>query len=654
MAALVCDLCGGKLVMGAGGIAVCDSCGMEHSPDRMKEKVQEIKGTVRIDNTHMVTTYLEMTATALEAGNHEEAENYANKVIEIEPRSAKAWFYKGKATGWQTTGRNNRFPESIVNWINAYSFSSLEERDELTDDIKTEAMKISAAILQMKCNSFANFRSADNKDDVTNALNMIEKQFGLLKEKTGIDVYTDAFKVILARTVNTGTVNASDNAAQDFGPENRNRDRYNWNLYTNAQDWCLDLLDKAYSLCSDDDLCHTICKNYIAIAEEVRDSCSYDYSNGIYVEDYSFTQSAKKIRTDTINEWKKKSDNHDPDLRKSNCKKAIEMYGEANRKLAISQYWESHASEKAALDNELAEIERKKANLSAEAANNSDKRQAEQIEGEIATIHSQMNSLGLFKGKERKALAAKIEELSSTKQTCENRWLDTKKQIDSKEMALNKRKSEISQEFTKDRGTAKITPKQCMTVFANGTGIVSALDLVSYHKAILPDGFAVKGDGNEAIENYSQSILINAQTMLALFSARAGIKNPADEQDLSYNDNSETPKVYRINFQVNGENSHVSANFVGKTVDTPIGNDLDYELEEDKTPRAVFNFIQIVISAIIGICPSIDLTEIEKKISEVAYGLAPETIIETDNFICTIAGSTKSNLRFAVKPIISK
>ncbi len=26
MAALVCDLCGGKLIMGAGGIAVCDSC----------------------------------------------------------------------------------------------------------------------------------------------------------------------------------------------------------------------------------------------------------------------------------------------------------------------------------------------------------------------------------------------------------------------------------------------------------------------------------------------------------------------------------------------------------------------------------------------------------------------------------------------------
>ena len=38
MAALVCDICGGKLIVGAGGITVCDSCGMEYSVERMREK----------------------------------------------------------------------------------------------------------------------------------------------------------------------------------------------------------------------------------------------------------------------------------------------------------------------------------------------------------------------------------------------------------------------------------------------------------------------------------------------------------------------------------------------------------------------------------------------------------------------------------------
>ncbi len=46
---LVCDICGGKLVMQSGGVAKCDSCGMEYTKERIQEKVQEIKGTVKIE-----------------------------------------------------------------------------------------------------------------------------------------------------------------------------------------------------------------------------------------------------------------------------------------------------------------------------------------------------------------------------------------------------------------------------------------------------------------------------------------------------------------------------------------------------------------------------------------------------------------------------
>lgn len=70
MAALVCDVCGGKLIMGTGGTAVCDSCGIEYSTDRMKEKIQEIKGVVRVDNSHMVENYLKMAKSAIDAGNN--------------------------------------------------------------------------------------------------------------------------------------------------------------------------------------------------------------------------------------------------------------------------------------------------------------------------------------------------------------------------------------------------------------------------------------------------------------------------------------------------------------------------------------------------------------------------------------------------------
>ena len=55
MAALQCEICGGKLVGKPGGIFECDSCGMEDSTEWAKAKIQEIKGTVKVEGTVEVT-----------------------------------------------------------------------------------------------------------------------------------------------------------------------------------------------------------------------------------------------------------------------------------------------------------------------------------------------------------------------------------------------------------------------------------------------------------------------------------------------------------------------------------------------------------------------------------------------------------------------
>ena len=86
MQALVCDLCGGKLVMGTGGTATCDSCGMSYSMERMKEKIQEIQGIVRIDHSPMIDNYLQMAQTALEADNKGKPKPMPTKLSKLIPR----------------------------------------------------------------------------------------------------------------------------------------------------------------------------------------------------------------------------------------------------------------------------------------------------------------------------------------------------------------------------------------------------------------------------------------------------------------------------------------------------------------------------------------------------------------------------------------
>ena len=55
MAALQCEVCGGKLIGKPGGVFECDSCGMEYSTEWAKAKIQEIRGTVQVEGTVEVT-----------------------------------------------------------------------------------------------------------------------------------------------------------------------------------------------------------------------------------------------------------------------------------------------------------------------------------------------------------------------------------------------------------------------------------------------------------------------------------------------------------------------------------------------------------------------------------------------------------------------
>ena len=54
MAALQCEICGGKLMAKAGGLFECEYCGMQYDKLRIQEMVQEIKGIVKVEGTVQV------------------------------------------------------------------------------------------------------------------------------------------------------------------------------------------------------------------------------------------------------------------------------------------------------------------------------------------------------------------------------------------------------------------------------------------------------------------------------------------------------------------------------------------------------------------------------------------------------------------------
>jgi len=95
MAAITCDICGGSLSMDASGdFAVCDSCGMKHTKDRLRTKAQEITGTVEVSNLASIESLMKRGNLNLEDSKWDEAYEYFNKVLDINAEYAPA--YMGK------------------------------------------------------------------------------------------------------------------------------------------------------------------------------------------------------------------------------------------------------------------------------------------------------------------------------------------------------------------------------------------------------------------------------------------------------------------------------------------------------------------------------------------------------------------------------
>ena len=110
MAALQCEFCGGKLITKAGGICECDSCGMEFDKTWVKEKIQEIKGTVKVEGNVEVTgsvkvdgavevkgsvskeSLLKRAQLALEDRDWKSAADYFEKVLDVDPECTEAYF----------------------------------------------------------------------------------------------------------------------------------------------------------------------------------------------------------------------------------------------------------------------------------------------------------------------------------------------------------------------------------------------------------------------------------------------------------------------------------------------------------------------------------------------------------------------------------
>lgn len=411
MAALVCDICGGKLIMGSGGIAVCDSCGMEHSQDRIKEKVQEIKGTVQVDNSHMIDTWMKMGKSAAEAGNNKEAYDYFTKVVELEPENWRAIFEKGKAAAWQSTLINLRTSElyqavkmslAIIENLNM----TIEEQADIKNEFAVAIYNVNNAILNLKKE---NFNSSD------------DKYFDLHWDEWWELHYTYALDNI-AQTEDVITVieDLEDDLSKSNVLEMKKHICETLRFVCSCEDTYWDSYEQNCLLCfgMDANTKKDFVNKYIKLVNEIRE-----------IEPNFATEKYQQIDPfDPPQTWN--SNRYDILLRHWQSKERelkAQRENEAAKK-RFEEYWKEHADEKKQLEGRISaiddEIRQLKSNLSPYESRikEIEKEKKSQVPAEnelkstndkIADLQSQKKALGLFQGKQKKALQEQIDKLTA-------------------------------------------------------------------------------------------------------------------------------------------------------------------------------------------------------------------------------------------------
>lgn len=105
---------------------------------------------------------LGMARTALMGGNNQEALEYFNRVLEIDPTLAEAWVGKGKAAAWQSNLVNIRLPEALVSFQHGIANADSNEKDAVTDECVDEVNRVAVAVYGIARNHMIEFVSLDN------------------------------------------------------------------------------------------------------------------------------------------------------------------------------------------------------------------------------------------------------------------------------------------------------------------------------------------------------------------------------------------------------------------------------------------------------------------------------------------------------------
>ena len=314
MKALVCEMCTSNDIVKQDGIYVCQNCGTKYSVEEARKMMSE--GAIVIDETSKIDNYYKLAESAKEAGNNEEAEEYCNKILEIDPEHYQAWHLKGRAVGWQSTLANLRIEESVQCFSKVIDCAPEDIATEIKEEIADEISDLSIALISLCCDNFEKRPTTSNANSISNGALKTQMYAIQLMAKCGIKPTN--FNGKIASKINNAVCNAWPKINKDYQGDDGHPGEYQFKTFKTACFDCIALLKAAINI--DNEIPKNNIQRYqnlIMITEAVIKSCSWEktYDAGLtyWSQRWTLSDEAREANVNNIMEYHAKIKELDPD-----------------------------------------------------------------------------------------------------------------------------------------------------------------------------------------------------------------------------------------------------------------------------------------------------------------------------------------------------
>ena len=390
------------------------------------------------EKAQMIQNLFILAQTAYDSENFVDAEQYANRIIEIDATNCDAWLMKGNCAGKNQIG-NFRLVESINCWNTCLANATKEEKEDYAFTVRTNCMDIAIDYILKNIQEFKKNPSDETFNLIKEKVDYVDPIMRKANQTFGVDVitYEDRLASNIAALVN----DVSKNATTKFGKRKEQQTDTALQQFKETQDQCIQVWDYLIDLAKRHGTVTAILKNLVKMHETIIRAVSYRQSGSKLKESTVCSMSEKNIRLEKIQKAKMKLDAKFVDIRKRD---------RVEQKVKNEKYWEEHQEEKQQLlderqklDHEVFELENSKLKMPKLT-------ELKKLEEEAIRLQV-LKDNPTYSGKER---AAFMEELTKTR-----KQITTKKReianiinpIDERIEKLKKRIYNIDKELNQNR-----------------------------------------------------------------------------------------------------------------------------------------------------------------------------------------------------------